>query len=46
MMKKAKATYLAGDDDQAIYSWSGADVSKLIDLNCHLQVLNQSYRIP
>jgi len=38
MMKQAKATYLAGDDDQAIYSWSGADVSKLIDLDCHLQV--------
>ena len=46
MMKQATATYLAGDDDQAIYSWSGADVSKLIDLDCHLQVLNQSYRIP
>ena len=46
MMKQAKVVYLAGDDDQAIYSWSGADVSKLIDLNCHLQVLNQSYRIP
>jgi superfamily I DNA/RNA helicase len=46
MMKQAKAIYLAGDDDQAIYSWSGADVSKLIDLDCHLQVLNQSYRIP
>ena len=25
---------------------NGADVSKLIDLDCHLQVLNQSYRIP
>lgn len=46
MRKQAKAMYLAGDDDQAIYSWSGADVSKLIDLDCHLQVLNQSYRIP
>jgi DNA helicase-2/ATP-dependent DNA helicase PcrA len=46
MMRQAQATYLAGDDDQAIYSWSGADVSKLIDLDCHLQVLNQSYRIP
>lgn len=46
MLKQAHASYLAGDDDQAIYSWSGADVSKLIDLNCHLQVLNQSYRIP
>jgi len=46
MINQAKAVYLAGDDDQAIYSWSGADVSKLIDLDCHLQVLNQSYRIP
>ncbi len=46
MLKQAHASYLAGDDDQAIYSWSGADVSKLIDLDCHLQVLNQSYRIP
>jgi superfamily I DNA/RNA helicase len=46
MMKRAQASYLAGDDDQAIYSWSGADVSKLIDLDSHLQVLDQSYRIP
>jgi len=46
MMKKAKTVYLAGDDDQAIYGWSGAEVSKLINLNCHLKVLNQSYRIP
>ncbi len=46
MIKRAQASYLAGDDDQAIYSWSGADVSKLIDLDSHLQVLNQSYRIP
>lgn len=46
MMNQAEKVYLAGDDDQAIYGWSGADVSKLIDLDCHLQVLNQSYRIP
>lgn len=46
MLKQAKSVYLAGDDDQAIYSWSGADVERLIDLDCHLQVLNQSYRIP
>jgi DNA helicase-2/ATP-dependent DNA helicase PcrA len=26
MMQKAEKVYLAGDDDQAIYSWSGADV--------------------
>ena len=46
MLGQAQASYLAGDDDQAIYSWSGADVSKLINLECHLQVLDQSYRIP
>ena len=46
MINQAKIVYLAGDDDQAIYGWSGAEVSKLINLNCHLQVLNQSYRIP
>ena len=46
MIRQAHASFLAGDDDQAIYSWSGADVSKLIDLDSHLQVLDQSYRIP
>jgi DNA helicase II / ATP-dependent DNA helicase PcrA len=46
MMDQARVVYLGGDDDQAIYSWSGADVSKLINLQCHERVLNQSYRIP
>lgn len=46
MMKKAEKVYLAGDDDQAIYSWSGADVSQLINLPCKTEVLKQSYRIP
>ena len=46
MMDQARVVYLGGDDDQAIYSWSGADVSKLIDLKCHERVLDQSYRIP
>ena len=46
LQAQAKAVYIAGDDDQAIFSWSGADVSKLIDLDCRTQVLNKSYRIP
>jgi len=46
MMQKAEKVYLAGDDDQAIYSWSGADVSQLINLPCKTEVLKQSYRIP
>ena len=38
--------YIAGDDDQAIYKWAGADVDYLIN-NCkNATVLNQSYRIP
>jgi len=28
---KTKDIYLAGDDDQAIYAWAGADVKRFID---------------
>ena len=38
--------YVAGDDDQAIYRWSGADVQHFIELDSGSQVLEQSYRIP
>lgn len=38
--------YVAGDDDQAIYRWAGADVQHLISLDSGSQVLEQSYRIP
>lgn len=40
-------TYIAGDDDQAIFRWAGADVDHFIDLpNDSEQVLDQSYRVP
>lgn len=39
-------TYVAGDDDQAIFRWAGADVDKLIDLPGQRLVLTQSYRVP
>lgn len=39
-------TYIAGDDDQAIFRWAGADVDKLIDLSGSRTVLTQSYRVP
>jgi superfamily I DNA/RNA helicase len=29
--EKAKRIYLAGDDDQAIYEWNGADVKSFQD---------------
>lgn len=37
---------VAGDDDQAIYRWAGADVDHLIDLRGDARVLGQSYRVP
>lgn len=39
-------TYIAGDDDQAIFRWAGADVDRLIDLPGARTVLTQSYRVP
>ena len=39
-------TYCAGDDDQAIYRWAGADVEHFIGLDGGYEVLEQSYRVP
>jgi DNA helicase-2/ATP-dependent DNA helicase PcrA len=44
--KSSGETYIAGDDDQAIYRWAGADVEYFIRLDGKIEVLNQSYRIP
>jgi superfamily I DNA/RNA helicase len=46
MARKAKHVYIAGDDDQAIYRWAGADVEQFIHKEGTVHVLNQSYRIP
>ena len=37
---------VAGDDDQAIYAWAGADVEHLINMQGSVRVLGQSYRCP
>ena len=44
--RKAKRMYIGGDDDQAIFEWSGADVNYFINLKGEKTVLSQSYRIP
>ena len=38
--------YVAGDDDQAIYKWAGADVDAFINLPGGAETLSQSYRVP
>lgn len=45
--KKAKRIYVAGDDDQAIYAWAGADLKTFMSLKSTCAVvLDHSYRLP
>jgi DNA helicase-2/ATP-dependent DNA helicase PcrA len=49
LWSNAKKTYIAGDDDQAIFKWAGADVDHFIALREEvddIKTLDQSYRIP
>lgn len=41
----SKRLYLAGDDDQAIYRWLGADVERFIDYPAEEIILPKSYRV-
>ena len=43
---KTDNIYLAGDDDQAIFQWAGADVTRFIKEPGTQQILTQSRRIP
>ena len=45
--KNSKHVILAGDDDQAIYGWAGADVKKFQQILSKKDIiLPQSYRVP
>jgi len=46
IIQNSKEVFIAGDDDQAIYRWAGADVNHFINLGGNVEVLGQSYRIP
>ena len=46
LKSKSKKIYLAGDDDQAIYGWAGADVDRFIQEPAKERVLSKSRRIP
>ena len=43
---KAKRVFLAGDDDQAVFTWAGADVKSFLSFQGNITVLQQSYRVP
>jgi DNA helicase-2/ATP-dependent DNA helicase PcrA len=46
LFRDAKRVYIAGDDDQAVYKWSGADVAQFLALEGDRRVLGKSYRLP
>ena len=46
LKKNSKHIILAGDDDQAIYGWAGADVARFQSEPAKDIVLPQSYRVP
>jgi DNA helicase-2/ATP-dependent DNA helicase PcrA len=44
--QKTTDSFIAGDDDQAIFRWAGADVDSFIAQEGQMLPLQQSYRIP
>jgi superfamily I DNA/RNA helicase len=48
LIRKAKRAYLAGDDDQAIFKWAGANPDRLVALGREglSRTLEQSFRVP
>ena len=43
---RAQRCFLAGDDDQAVYTWAGADANSFLMFQGRVIVLDQSYRVP
>lgn len=46
LAQKSKQIFVAGDDDQAIFKWAGADVDYFIKLRGNTTVLDYSFRVP
>lgn len=46
LVARSERVYIAGDDDQAVFTWAGADVKSFLEFEGDIHVLQQSYRIP
>jgi len=46
LARRSKRFFIAGDDDQALYAWAGADVDSFLSYEGRVVVLDQSYRVP
>lgn len=46
MLAPGGQVYMGGDDDQAVYTWCGANPHTMVELADVTEVLGQSYRIP
>jgi DNA helicase-2/ATP-dependent DNA helicase PcrA len=45
LARRVKRMYVAGDDDQTIYTWAGAS-TRFISMAGNVEILRQSYRVP
>ncbi len=46
LIENSEVSYVAGDDDQAIFRWAGADPESFITCRGTVEELTQSYRLP
>jgi DNA helicase-2/ATP-dependent DNA helicase PcrA len=46
LARSCKRVVVAGDDDQAIFEWAGADVTQFVDMQGEASTLGQSWRVP
>lgn len=46
LVARSSRSFLAGDDDQAVYTWAGADVDSFLTFDGEVVVLDKSYRVP
>lgn len=44
--QRSRRVYVAGDDDQCIYGWAGAEVNHFLGLPGKIEVLPKSFRLP